>query len=98
MVNAYLFNAFIITMFVMLALLVIRTIVDFISILIARRDSKREEKRFERQVRDEQLSDIYRRLREKDEEIWKLRNNVDELSLNISKKGEIKNVKKKKRN
>ena len=98
MVNAYLFNAFIITMFVMLALLVIRTIVKFISILIARRDSKREEKRFERQVRDEQLSDIYRRLREKDEEIWKLRNNVDELSLNISKKGEIKNVKKKKRN
>jgi uncharacterized membrane protein YhiD involved in acid resistance len=98
MVNAYLFNAFMITMFVVLALLVIRTIVKFVSILIIRRDNKREHLRFERQVRDDQISDIYRRLREKDEEMWKLRNNVDELSSTISKKGEIKNVKKKKRN
>lgn len=98
MVNAYLFNAFMITMFVILALFVIRTIVKFISILIARRDSKRENLRFEKQLRDEQISDIYRRLREKDEEMWKLRNNVDELASTISKKGEIKNVKKKKRN
>lgn len=98
MVNAYLFNAFMITMFVILALFVLRTIVKFISILIARRDSKRENLRFEKQLRDEQISDIYRRLREKDEEMWKLRINVDELSSTISKKGEIKNVKKKKRN